>query len=311
MLAAATENLKNLNQLVDRDGERESEDFGDRDSIMSFSRPFSKVPEVEDETGRDSPPAIEYSLPPRRASIRMASAPPPGDSNGSKMGAPGRRQSLSQSTPLSAAELRRGTRLSTVQPFSTDEEHAQYTAASARAAQETVEAMTSLYHDPMHDMEGEYSQDYPPAPEEGQGYSEEYYQQGDGAVGEYGAYGNEYGTSYGQDYEQNYQGCVSFPFVTSLIFLTFQRDQSHWQDEQAPEELPDDLPPIEEQPMHTRQKSSLALFSGGSILGEYSSRPLPLTLDTSPQPIFSLAEVSGKQPLLLPKKEVQGKLHSI
>lgn len=221
VLAAATENLKNLNQRVDRDGERESEEFGDRDSIQSFSKPFANIPEAE-EDGRDSPPAIEYSLPPRRASIRMTSAPPPLDSN---RGA-GRRQSLSQSTPLSAAELKRGARLSTIQPFAdtaTDEEHALYAEASARAAQETVDAMNSLYHDPTHDTGGDPNQDYPPPSGEGEGYPGEYQQQQDygGVGGEYGAYGNEYdGSGYGQDYAQNYQGCVLPSLCLSLSVPT-------------------------------------------------------------------------------------------
>jgi hypothetical protein len=207
VLAAATENLKNLNQRVDRDErERESEEFGDhdfiRDSIQSFSKPFSRVSEAEDESedkeesGRDSPPAIEYSLPPRRASIRMSSVPPPAPGGG-------RRQSLSQATPLSAAELKRGARHSSIQPFgehATDEEHALYAAASARAAQESVEAMTSLYHD----------DEYPPPPDEWQGYGNgEGYAEGvsqhqqDYGEGDYGADENGYyNSSYGQGDEQ-------------------------------------------------------------------------------------------------------------
>jgi hypothetical protein len=63
-----------------------------------------------------------------------------------------------------------------------------------------------------------------------------------------------------------------------LSDLTVARDESQWN---PPDELPDDLPPMEEQPVQTRQQSSLALFGGGSILGECllpSESLCPLTL---------------------------------
>lgn len=36
----------------------------------------------------------------------------------------------------------------------------------------------------------------------------------------------------------------------------------------------EELPPMEEQPVQVRQLSSLAIFSGGSILGNFMSSPL-------------------------------------
>lgn len=198
VIAAATENLKSLNTLVE---ERESEDLKEadlvRDSIQSFSKPFSthRIDEEDHESGRDSPPAIEYTLPPRRASIRIPSHPPDG--------IPQRRSSvakasLSQTTPLTASELKRGSRNSTIVPFNSaaDDEHAMYATTSAHAAQETVEAMSSLLGD-------SYQPQEVTSPEEG--YSQEYQYQED----HYQNYGNgndyhdpNYYDQYNQYYDQ-------------------------------------------------------------------------------------------------------------
>jgi hypothetical protein len=204
MLAAASENLKNFNQRVDAEGgERLSEDLSEpdltRDSIQSFSRPFSfsKPPAItedpngeEEETGRDSPPAIEYTLP-RRASIRFPSYPP-SDSQAPTRSSATRRQSLSQSTPLTAGELKRGMRNSTHQQLPDgDEEHALYAAAAARASQESVDAMASFY-DPM-------PEEPLPDSEAAAGYGHEYggYYEGESANYEEQAY--EGGAGYGAE----------------------------------------------------------------------------------------------------------------
>jgi hypothetical protein len=203
LLAAASENLKSFNQRVDADGERDSQDFSEpdltRDSIQSFSRPFSfSKPEAiaedaneEEETGRDSPPAIEYTLP-RRASIRFPSYPPTESDVPSRNSAV-RRQSLSQSTPLTAAELKRGARNSThllLADNEGDAEHALYAAAAARAAQESVDAMSSFYHEPPMSEEA-------PAPD-----GEAAYEYESGYGGESAGYGQDYG---GSGYDQPYE----------------------------------------------------------------------------------------------------------
>lgn len=132
VIAAATENLKNLNQKVDIDAERESEEFGDtdliRDSIQTFSKPFSKTntilenDENENNDDDDDNVPVHIYVPPRRASIRL-SDPPINNNNSAeeawkRRSSEIRRQSISQgATPLTALELKRGTRLSNFQPF--------------------------------------------------------------------------------------------------------------------------------------------------------------------------------------------------
>lgn len=131
LLAAATENVKLFNQKLDLDeDERVSEDFGEsesiRDRIHSVSKPFSKVDVIheneENEDDDDGIPAQLYVPPPRRMSIRMMEQPSQPSENSEdawkRRSSVIRRQSISHgATPLSAAELKRGARLSNFQPF--------------------------------------------------------------------------------------------------------------------------------------------------------------------------------------------------
>lgn len=225
VIAAATENLKSLNQRVDMEGERESEEFKEsdllRESIQSFSRPFSKKPDDDHESGRDSPPAIEYSLPPRRASIRIPSSHPPEGIN-QRLSSVDKRPSLSQETPLTASELKRGTRNSTITPFMTaDDDHAMYAATSANAAQETIEAMSSLLDHSNRQQEEVWQEELQ--------HSQEYqYQDGD-----YQNYGNNeyYDPNYYDPNNQYYEGYHIFCFVAYSVIeinriITPQR--LHW-----------------------------------------------------------------------------------
>lgn len=256
VIAAATENLRNLDKMVDIDTERDSDVVENdliRESIHTFSKPQNKQGTIhkEDDRSKDNhPPSssiLESMNTTRRASVRI---PPPQEERISST----KRQSISlqkrQSISLQpSSEFKQGRRLSVGHNFEKDE------IAASTAAKSTHYPDSSDYppdsHPPHEYDPNSYDYNQNNGNDQGSGSQEDYYE-------------------WDQQNYQNQQGDYSSGYNNGQGESHYnQGEESDWNAKysQQPEEVVEP-PPVVEEPIYMRQKSAVAAFGGGSLLGD-------------------------------------------